>query len=81
MSDETNLARDGAHVLLGAIFAVVMAGALGQCPVEQQAVGVTHACGECDHVGECGDYECRPGVDGWQLKAAVGIDGSCIRVR
>lgn len=27
-----------------------------------------HACGECDHVGECGDYECRPGVDGWQLK-------------
>lgn len=26
------------------------------------------ACGECDHVGECGDYECRPGVDGWQLK-------------
>lgn len=32
---------------------------------------VTHACGECDHVGECGDYECRPGVDGWQLKAGA----------
>ena len=42
------------------------------------AVGVTneravmhHACDECDHVGECGDYECRPGVDGWQLKAGA----------
>lgn len=30
-----------------------------------------HACGECDHVGECGDYECRPGVEGWQLKAGA----------
>ena len=30
-----------------------------------------HACGECDHVGECGDYECRPGVDGWKLKAGA----------
>jgi hypothetical protein len=32
---------------------------------------LAHACGECDHVGECGDYECRPGVDGWQLKAGA----------
>ena len=31
----------------------------------------SHACGECDHVGECGDYECRPGVDGWKLKAGA----------
>lgn len=26
---------------------------------------------EARHVGECGDYECRPGVDGWQLKAGA----------
>jgi hypothetical protein len=32
---------------------------------------IVGACGECDHVGECGDYECRPGVDGWQLKAGA----------
>ena len=39
--------------------------------VQNEHRAVKHACGECDHVGECGDYECRPGVDGWQLKAGA----------
>lgn len=60
-----------AGAIFGAIFAVLLAGALGQCPWEQRALAVKNACGECDHVGECGDYECRPGVDGWQLKAGA----------
>lgn len=38
---------------------------------ETRAAVMSHACGECDHVGECGDYECRPGVDGWKLKAGA----------
>jgi hypothetical protein len=38
---------------------------------ETRATVISNACGECDHVGECGDYECRPGVDGWQLKAGA----------
>jgi hypothetical protein len=29
---------------------------------------IAHACGECDHVAECGDYVCSVGVDGWHLK-------------
>lgn len=29
------------------------------------------ACGPCDHVGECGRYECKAGVDGWQLMKGV----------
>ena len=36
-----------------------------------KVIAQRHACGECDHVGECGDYECRPGVDGWKLKAGA----------
>ena len=32
------------------------------------------ACGPCDHVADCGRYECRAGVDGWHLKNAdVGV--------
>lgn len=63
------------------VFLLVVAGfvgaALAVVPVERivaaqvREVTITHACGECDHVGECGDYECRPGVDGWQLKAGA----------
>lgn len=48
--------------------------ALGVALVEggnDRVAAIRHACGECDHVGECGDYECRPGVDGWQLKAGA----------
>jgi hypothetical protein len=40
----------------------------------ERARALDHACGECDHVGECGDYECRPGVDGWRLTAQCNPD-------
>ena len=58
---------------LGAIVVVLLVGivlAIFAGNAEAQLV-MSHACGECDHVGECGDYECRPGVDGWQLKAGA----------
>lgn len=52
-------------VIIGALFGVPVGDCTGRLSAKD------HACGECDHVGECGDYECRPGVDGWQLKAGA----------
>lgn len=55
----------GVGVLLGFVLGLSCGQADGKVTAQH------HACGECDHVGECGDYECRPGVDGWQLKAGA----------
>lgn len=54
---------------VGAMFGAVVVERITAARVHEATI--THACGECDHVGECGDYECRPGVDGWQLKAGA----------
>lgn len=57
--------------LFGAGFVLGFFAGFTLAALETQSTDITHACGECDHVGECGDYECRPGVDGWQLKAGA----------
>jgi hypothetical protein len=61
MSFETLLAVTG--VAVGIALGVVAGIPIGAQSAQE------HACGPCDHVDECGAYECRPGVDGWKLKA------------
>ncbi len=60
-----------AGAIVGFLACLFIAGVAGLWPMSARDRAVHHACGECDHVGECGDYECRPGVDGWQLKAGA----------
>lgn len=57
-------------IVVAGIVVGVMLGVVAGIPIGAQSAQ-EHACGKCDHVGECGDYECRPGVDGWKLKAGA----------
>lgn len=60
-----------AGTIVGFVVCLLIAGICGTWPPMVRDRTLHRACGECDHVGECGDYECRPGVDGWQLKAGA----------
>jgi hypothetical protein len=56
----------------GAVCAIAFFGGLvlGDCTgnIDGRRQALIGACGPCDHVGECGEYECRAGVSGWQKK-------------
>lgn len=68
--NEDNMAGLVAGVI-GVLVFVLLFGWLQSASAARKAATIVTACGECDHVGECGDYECRPGVEGWQLKAGA----------